>query len=125
MPDAIRPLIAGNWKMNGLKASSAEFEAMLAGAARVAAKADLLVCPPATLMAVLCRKGARLKGALRSVRRIATPRPRAPIPAIFQPKCWRMPAPAPSLSATPNGAPIMARAMRWFGKRPKRPGAPG
>ena len=51
MTDAIRPLIAGNWKMNGLRASTAEFEAMLAGAALVAAKADLLVCPPATLIA--------------------------------------------------------------------------
>src|SRR5580658_8266595 len=51
MTDAIRPLIAGNWKMNGLKASAAEFDAMLAGAAKVAAKADLLVCPPATLIA--------------------------------------------------------------------------
>ena len=27
----LRPLIAGNWKMNGLRASMAEFEAMLAG----------------------------------------------------------------------------------------------
>src|SRR5580700_1001558 len=52
MPNAIRPLIAGNWKMNGLKASLAEFEAMLAGAAGVAAKADLLVCPPATLITI-------------------------------------------------------------------------
>src|SRR3977135_4574213 len=51
MTDAIRPLIAGNWKMNGLKSSQAEFEAMLAGASVVAAKADLLVCPPATLIA--------------------------------------------------------------------------
>ena len=51
MPDAIRHLIAGNWKMNGLKASLAEFEAMREGAAAVAAKADLLVCPPATLIA--------------------------------------------------------------------------
>ena len=51
MTDAIRPLIAGNWKMNGLKASTAEFEAMLAGAAEVTGKADLLVCPPATLLA--------------------------------------------------------------------------
>src|SRR5476651_10749 len=56
MTDAIRPLIAGNWKMNGLKASLAEFEAMLAGAAQVAAKADLLVCPPATLIAALAEK---------------------------------------------------------------------
>ena len=45
MTDAIRPLIAGNWKMNGLKASAAEFEAMLAGAPDVAAKADLLGLP--------------------------------------------------------------------------------
>src|SRR3981189_2612227 len=51
MTDAIRPLIAGNWKMNGLKSPMAEFEAMIAGAAAVAAKADLLVCPPATLIA--------------------------------------------------------------------------
>ena len=56
MNDAIRPLIAGNWKMNGLKASSAEFEAMLAGAADVAARADLLVCPPATLIATFAEK---------------------------------------------------------------------
>ena len=51
MSNAIRPLIAGNWKMNGLKSSSVEFEAMLVGAPDVAGKADLLVCPPATLIA--------------------------------------------------------------------------
>ncbi|HEU0082037.1 MAG TPA: triose-phosphate isomerase [Bradyrhizobium sp.] len=51
MSDAIRPLIAGNWKMNGLKASRSEFDAMVAGAGSVIANADLLVCPPATLLA--------------------------------------------------------------------------
>lgn len=56
MTDAIRPLIAGNWKMNGLRASTPEFEAMLAGAAGVASKADLLVCPPATLIAAFAEK---------------------------------------------------------------------
>jgi triosephosphate isomerase len=56
MTDAIRPLIAGNWKMNGLKASATEFDAMLAGAAKVVAKADLLVCPPATLIAAFAEK---------------------------------------------------------------------
>src|SRR3954452_13839130 len=50
MTDAIRPLIAGNWKMNGLKSSLAEFEAMRAGSSDLAAKVDLLVCPPATLV---------------------------------------------------------------------------
>ena len=55
MTDAIRPLIAGNWKMNGLKASAAEFEAMLAGASG-ADRCDLLVCPPATLIAAFAQK---------------------------------------------------------------------
>jgi triosephosphate isomerase (TIM) len=62
MTDAIRPLIAGNWKMNGLKASSTEFEAMLAGASGVAGKADLLVCPPATLIAAFAEKARGSKG---------------------------------------------------------------
>jgi triosephosphate isomerase len=56
MTDPIRPLIAGNWKMNGLKHSMAEFEAMIAGAGAVIAKADLLVCPPATLLAIFAEK---------------------------------------------------------------------
>ncbi len=33
MTDAIRPLIAGNLNMNGLKSSLVEFEAMIAGGA--------------------------------------------------------------------------------------------
>jgi triosephosphate isomerase len=61
MTSAIRPLIAGNWKMNGLKASMAEFEAMLAGASGVAAKCDLLVCPPATLVAAFAEKAKGVK----------------------------------------------------------------
>lgn len=44
-----RPLIAGNWKMNGLAASVAELTAMAAGATGLHA-VDLLVCPPATLV---------------------------------------------------------------------------
>jgi triosephosphate isomerase len=56
MTNTIRPLIAGNWKMNGLRASMAEFEAMLAGGSGVAGKADLLVCPPATLIAAFAEK---------------------------------------------------------------------
>src|ERR1700742_4798461 len=56
MTAAIRPLIAGNWKMNGLKAAISELDAMLAGASGVAAKCDLLVCPPATLVAAFAEK---------------------------------------------------------------------
>jgi triosephosphate isomerase len=46
----LRPLIAGNWKMNGLKASASELGQMIAGAGGPAQKADLLICPPATLV---------------------------------------------------------------------------
>jgi triosephosphate isomerase len=45
-----RPLVAGNWKMNGLKAAAAELAAMVQGSGDLTA-VDLLVCPPATLIA--------------------------------------------------------------------------
>lgn len=48
---AIRPLVAGNWKMNGLAASLAEADAMAKGLSNEAA--DVLICPPATLVARL------------------------------------------------------------------------
>src|SRR5262245_17843290 len=50
MASAPRPLIAGNWKMNGLKRSADELTRILAGARELPA-VDLLVCPPATLVA--------------------------------------------------------------------------
>jgi len=50
MSQARRPLVAGNWKMNGLKASAAELTKVVQGAAGLSAKVDLLVCPPATLV---------------------------------------------------------------------------
>lgn len=45
-----RPLIAGNWKMNGLRASGNELQAIIAESGPLSAKADLLICPPATLV---------------------------------------------------------------------------
>jgi triosephosphate isomerase (TIM) len=51
MTDRPRPLVAGNWKMNGLRGSLkvlAEIEAGCTPALK--AKVDLLVCPPATLV---------------------------------------------------------------------------
>jgi len=45
-----RPLVAGNWKMNGLRASVAELVEMVRGADEIAG-ADIIVCPPATLIA--------------------------------------------------------------------------
>jgi triosephosphate isomerase len=46
----LRPLVAGNWKMNGLAASASELSRMIDGASALADKADLMVCPPATLI---------------------------------------------------------------------------
>lgn len=46
-----RPLVAGNWKMNGLQASVAELKKILAGASKLADRMEILVCPPATLLA--------------------------------------------------------------------------
>jgi triosephosphate isomerase len=51
-----RKLVAGNWKMNGLRASVAEFDRVIEGAA--AAPCDLLVCPPATLIATFAARAA-------------------------------------------------------------------
>jgi triosephosphate isomerase len=62
MSPTIRPLIAGNWKMNGLRSSMPEFEAMLAGAPKVSGTADLLICPPATLIAAFAAKLTGTKG---------------------------------------------------------------
>jgi triosephosphate isomerase (TIM) len=58
MAAARRPLVAGNWKMNGTAASAAEFDRIVAGAPPVTARADLLVCPPATLVAAFAARAA-------------------------------------------------------------------
>jgi triosephosphate isomerase len=44
-----KPMIAGNWKMNGLKASASEFGNIVSGyGAQLRSKVDLAICPPAT-----------------------------------------------------------------------------
>jgi triosephosphate isomerase (TIM) len=49
--DRPRPLVAGNWKMNGLRHSAEVLREIAAGyTPGLRAKADLLVCPPATLV---------------------------------------------------------------------------
>jgi triosephosphate isomerase len=56
MAGSRRPLVAGNWKMNGLAASIGELDRVIAGAPAVAATADLMVCPPATLVAAFAAR---------------------------------------------------------------------
>jgi triosephosphate isomerase len=45
-----RPLIAGNWKMNGLRASVSELEKIVRDSRDLRARIDLMICPPATLI---------------------------------------------------------------------------
>jgi triosephosphate isomerase len=53
MSNAPRPLVAGNWKMNGLRAEGVALARAVAeqAAAAEAATAEVLICPPATLLA--------------------------------------------------------------------------
>ena len=54
MVGAIKPLVAGNWKMNGTKDSADEFAEMTKGyRADLRACADAMICPPATLLMFL------------------------------------------------------------------------
>jgi triosephosphate isomerase len=50
MAQSPRPLVAGNWKMNGLKASAAELGRIMQGGADLWRNTDLMICPPATLL---------------------------------------------------------------------------
>ncbi len=56
----IRPLVAGNWKMNGLKASLAEAAKLKSRLADPGFKpqADVMLCPPATLIAGMAAEAA-------------------------------------------------------------------
>src|SRR5262249_46010624 len=46
-----KPLVAGNWKMNGLKADARELKKMIAGASKAPGfSCDFAICPPFTLI---------------------------------------------------------------------------
>ncbi len=51
MSQGRRPLVAGNWKMNGLKASAGELGRIIRGTGDLPRDVDLMICPPATLLA--------------------------------------------------------------------------
>jgi triosephosphate isomerase len=52
-----RPLVAGNWKMNGLRASLEALADIVAGAKPLCDKVDVMVCPPATLIMLFAPAG--------------------------------------------------------------------
>ena len=54
MSAKIKPLVAGNWKMNGLRTSLAEFHKMKAGLSDEMSDAvDTMICAPTTLLTTL------------------------------------------------------------------------
>lgn len=58
-----RPLVAGNWKMNGLGNSRSEIKKLLLKLSEKRLSCDLLICPPATLLSSFKQliKGTRLR----------------------------------------------------------------
>src|SRR5436190_22832787 len=56
MPQTITPLIAGNWKMNGLRASLFEVEKLASHLTSwEPPRCTVAICPPATLIAAMNR----------------------------------------------------------------------
>ncbi|WP_332688242.1 triose-phosphate isomerase [Devosia sp.] len=59
MTTTTTPLIAGNWKMNGLRASLEELTALASMLTTgEAPRAVVVICPPATIVAAVARQGA-------------------------------------------------------------------
>ncbi len=58
MRQQIRPLVAGNWKMNGLGPSLSEIALIAEGLSDHQHRLDALICPPATLLAAASAKTA-------------------------------------------------------------------
>ncbi|VFU11139.1 triose-phosphate isomerase [Methylocella tundrae] len=54
----MRPLIAGNWKMNGLSSQLGEIEAIAASVTATPPFTDVLICPPSTLIARAAQRAA-------------------------------------------------------------------
>jgi triosephosphate isomerase (TIM) len=51
--EMVRPIVIGNWKMNGLKSSLAEAIKVKEGLAALGAATDVMICPPSLLTMVM------------------------------------------------------------------------
>jgi triosephosphate isomerase len=80
----MRPLIVGNWKMHGLRVDLAEIESIAATASRLKSDVEILVCPPATLVAEAARIAS---GRIAIVGRIAIRKFRATTPETPARRC--------------------------------------
>jgi triosephosphate isomerase len=61
---ARRPLIAGNWKMNGLSGAISKLDRIVAGAAKLPAQIDVLVCPPFLLVPAFAARAQGIRVAI-------------------------------------------------------------
>lgn len=52
----VKPLVAGNWKMNGLRSAMDTVQAMSEELSRSEPDCDVVICPPATLLPLLDQK---------------------------------------------------------------------
>ena len=125
MNEARRPLIAGNWKMNGLAAAGLALARDVAGRrgqARSAAAISLL-CPPATLMRPVAEAVAGAPIAVGGQDCHAEPSG-AHTGDIAADDAGRCSAAAMSSSAIPSGARTMARPSAQVRPRPRPPWRP-
>ena len=91
MTPGIRPIVAGNWKMNGYRRSRCgELRAPSSTASCPASmpRPRRCVCVPGNAAVALGRDRAGAARS-RSAARTATPRTAAPIPATSRPKCCK------------------------------------
>ena len=117
---APRPLVAGNWKMNGLKASLAELEAIRdAVKAGGAGRAEAALCPPFTLVAAAAAatQGSPLAIGAQDCHAKVSGAHTGDISA----QMLRTRARPMSSSAIPNAAPTTARPTRSCVRRPPPP----
>jgi len=58
-----RPLVVGNWKMNGLRKASAELLKIINDVVKLPRQLEVVVCPPATMVAnfALLARGSRIR----------------------------------------------------------------
>ena len=52
--NALKPLVVGNWKMNGAVTARDTVRSMVSMLAGMTPECDIMICPPATLIAPLC-----------------------------------------------------------------------
>ena len=117
-PD-VRPLVAGNWKMNGTRASLDEIKAIAEGVeGPLSEKVDTVICPPVTLLYVataLCTDSPLQIGAQDCHQNAVGRLYRRDLGRDDRRLLWH-----PCSSAIPSAAPIRPKPIIWSAPRQRR-----